>query len=460
IGGWLYYVQENMRKAYLPYFSKPESAEIRAEGDSRYIKEKSLTEVAFSVWNYNVNELTKVLFEKTYAGKTTETRKAWEDWYESYVTEHYVEVPEGMEQVKRVAEEIRSTKKSFFRVESGESVNLTRLNLAYLVADWMRENTSYNLELPELPAGSDPVEYFLGTCREGYCMHYASASVMILRELGVPARYVSGYVAGDFVQDELTGKYEVSVLDSNGHAWVEIYLEGFGWIPVEVTKGYSVVPESEMILHSAPEGTPTQKPSEEGTTVKPAVTPEPTATPDSEGSQSVPPPPDDTGVQNSDTEQKEDSGGTGKTGTDKAEKKRNLEANPVVLIFVFAGLSLLSCVIMPIFRAGRRMKQTADERRLRKGMKRRGNRQKIKFLNRRLYRKLRAKGKIRKRFVWDEEYEEVLRKQCKGLTENEKNRYMQLAKAAAFSLNEFTEEEVTFCRQIYRKVLYEKETYR
>ena len=461
IGGWLYYAQANMRKAYLPYFSKPESAEIRAEGDSRYIKEKNLTKVAFTVWNYDVNVLTKLLSENVYDGKNPEKRKDWEDWYESYVTEHYLDVPDGMEQVKRVADEIRISGKSFFRAEGMESVNLTRLNFAYLVADWMRENTAYSLELPELPAGSEPVEYFLGTSRKGYCMHYAGAAVMILRELGVPARYVSGYVSGGFAQDRLTGKYEAVVLDSNGHAWVEIYLEGMGWIPVEVTKGYSVPlsgetvfePESGTIMHS--ESIPMQKPVEEGDADKPTVTPEPTGTPSpvSEEGQSVTPVPDDTELRNSGTEQKEDSEGTGKVETDIEGKTRYFDVNPVVLIFAFAGLGIL--IILPFFSGYRKAKQAADERRLRKKMKRRGNRQKIKLLNRRLYRKLRAKGKIRKKFVWDEEYEEVLRKQCKELTEEEKNRYMQLAKEATFSYHDFTEEDVTFCRQVYRKVLYE-----
>ena len=60
-------------------------------------------------------------------------------------------------------------------------------------------------------------------------MHFASAAVLLLRQLGIPARYVSGFTA------ELSADETVNVPDSAAHAWVEIYLDGFGWYPVEVT---------------------------------------------------------------------------------------------------------------------------------------------------------------------------------------------------------------------------------
>ena len=78
------------------------------------------------------------------------------------------------------------------------------------------------------------------------------------------------------------------------------------------------------------------------------------------------------------------------------------------------------------------------------------------MLNQRLYRKLRGKGKIYKRFLRDEEYDEVLRKFSMVVSREERERYMHLVKAAAFSFNEFTDEEVEFCKQIYHRVLYER----
>ena len=81
---------------------------------------------------------------------------------------------------------------------------------------------------------------------------------------------------------------------------------------------------------------------------------------------------------------------------------------------------------------------------------------KISHLNQRLYRKLRKKGKIIRKNLRDEDYEEGLRKSSKAVSREERERFMYLVKAAAFSYNDFSEEEVAFCRQIYHKVLYEK----
>lgn len=79
------------------------------------------------------------------------------------------------------------------------------------------------------PVGTDPVLYFLTESRRGYCMHYASAAALMLRSLGIPARYVSGFTV------ESVSDREVTVPDRAAHAWVEVWAPGFGWYPVEVT---------------------------------------------------------------------------------------------------------------------------------------------------------------------------------------------------------------------------------
>ncbi|UQT49944.1 transglutaminase-like domain-containing protein [Flavonifractor plautii] len=71
--------------------------------------------------------------------------------------------------------------------------------------------------------------WFLTESHRGYCMHFASAAVLLLRSMGVPARYVSGFVA------DVPASGRVNVPDSAAHAWVEVYIDGYGWEPVEVT---------------------------------------------------------------------------------------------------------------------------------------------------------------------------------------------------------------------------------
>ena len=478
INGWMYYAKANRIKTYLPYFAEVAAEGVTVEGDSRYIKEKNITKVPFALWNYDVEELISVMFRGTETDKAWE-KEAWEHWYEDYVTRAYVTVPEGMTQVKAVAEEIRTSGRNFFVIEGKDSVNFERINKAYQVADWMRRNTTYSLDLPELPKGSDPVEFFLGTSRQGYCMHYAGASALILRELGVPARYVSGYVAGSFTYNVESRMYEAVVKDSAAHAWVEIYLEGVGWIPVEVTKGYSVMPSGTMTYVQSETGAYTVEKEnwpEVNThgggnfywhSSQPFITPAPTPTPDpsvtplgtqGEGASSV-----EGGSSVSQTggvEAPKPTGGVTPGAPEEEQKKDDekvdLSVNPAILLFVLPAVGLFLGVIVPLTDFFRKKTGEADERKFRKKTKHFGNRQKIKLLNQRLYRKLRGKGKFYQRFLRDEEYDEVLRKYSEVLSREERERYMHLVKAAAFSYNGFTDEEVAFCKQVYHRVLYER----
>lgn len=114
-----------------------------------------------------------------------------------------------------------------------------RVAAAKLVQQFLTSKAFKYSKNPPSTGGKDVVENFLSNSREGFCVHFASAGTMILRQMGVPCRYVSGYCAkGDsFKSGENDGDI-CEVKDSQSHAWVEIYLDDFGWIPVEMTPGY------------------------------------------------------------------------------------------------------------------------------------------------------------------------------------------------------------------------------
>lgn len=114
-----------------------------------------------------------------------------------------------------------------------------RIAAAQLVQQFLTSKAFKYSKNPPSTGGKDVVENFLSNSREGFCVHFASAGTMILRQMGVPCRYVSGYCAkGDsFKSGENDGDI-CEVKDSQSHAWVEIYLDDFGWIPVEMTPGY------------------------------------------------------------------------------------------------------------------------------------------------------------------------------------------------------------------------------
>ena len=105
-----------------------------------------------------------------------------------------------------------------------------------MILSVLESSTSYTLTPGSAPVNTDIVEYFLFDSREGYCVHYASAATLMYRLYGIPARYGAGYAVqpSDFVRQE-DGTWVAEVTDESAHAWTEIFLEDYGWTPVEVT---------------------------------------------------------------------------------------------------------------------------------------------------------------------------------------------------------------------------------
>ncbi len=104
---------------------------------------------------------------------------------------------------------------------------------------WLKENCTYTLT-PALSdaEGLDGVEKFLTVTHEGYCVQFASSLALMLREAGIPARYVEGYIASDFYRMSGSSVYSSYVLDKNAHAWVEVWFDGIGWMQYEATPEY------------------------------------------------------------------------------------------------------------------------------------------------------------------------------------------------------------------------------
>lgn len=100
------------------------------------------------------------------------------------------------------------------------------------VAKYIQGAAKYDLEYnKDLDSEADIVYAFLTKYKTGVCQHYASAATLLFRSLGIPARYTIGYVA-----DAEAGEW-VEVMTTNAHAWVEVYIDGVGWVYVEVTGG-------------------------------------------------------------------------------------------------------------------------------------------------------------------------------------------------------------------------------
>ncbi|MDX1521962.1 MAG: transglutaminaseTgpA domain-containing protein, partial [Anaerolineae bacterium] len=96
----------------------------------------------------------------------------------------------------------------------------------------------YNFFPPPHKPGAEVVDTFLFEDREGFCEQYVTSLVVMARSLGIPARLVTGYGAGDY--NPITNYYEVKF--SHAHSWAEVYFPGHGWVPFDPTPGWTPQP--------------------------------------------------------------------------------------------------------------------------------------------------------------------------------------------------------------------------
>ncbi|MBR1591882.1 MAG: hypothetical protein IJ666_02585 [Ruminococcus sp.] len=158
--------------------------------------------------------------------------------YNNFVYQNYLKVPENsnMSEVRNEYYDV---------IENAAYAQTAYEKLATLeqIRDKMVRNVEYSLDPGRTPKNRDFVNYFLLENKKGYCTHYATAGVMLARMAGIPARYASGYiiVGDDFgnANKNNDGSYTIELKDNRSHAWAEIYLDGYGWLPFEFTAGYS-----------------------------------------------------------------------------------------------------------------------------------------------------------------------------------------------------------------------------
>ncbi|MCR5662111.1 MAG: DUF3488 and transglutaminase-like domain-containing protein [bacterium] len=101
---------------------------------------------------------------------------------------------------------------------------------AEAIAEFLRKY-EYQLVPPEYPQDKDSADWFLFEAKRGNCQQFATALTVLCRAANVPARFVYGYVLGDY--NPLTGYYNVH--EYNAHAWTEIFMPELGWIDIDAT---------------------------------------------------------------------------------------------------------------------------------------------------------------------------------------------------------------------------------
>lgn len=177
-----------------------------------------------------------------------------EEVYNAFVRENEMDIPE---EYRDVIQEIGA---AVVGVPGKQS------DAVFRIRSYFAKNFTYSTDTPAPAAGKDPLLQFLTETRTGYCAHFASTAVLLLRQAGFPARYAEGYyVSPDLVATvEKETDVTLEVPDSASHAWVELYKDGVGWVPVEVTPGFFETKDS------SDSATTTPQPQ----TVQPEETPE------------------------------------------------------------------------------------------------------------------------------------------------------------------------------------------
>ncbi|HUF52934.1 MAG TPA: transglutaminase domain-containing protein [Dehalococcoidia bacterium] len=105
----------------------------------------------------------------------------------------------------------------------------TRYDRAAAVENFLRSSYQVDYKIDETPPGRDTVDYFLFDARRGYFNYHASAMVVMLRAVDVPARLAVGFAIQEEDIDPETGAYIVN--DDNSYAWTEVYFPTYGWVP-------------------------------------------------------------------------------------------------------------------------------------------------------------------------------------------------------------------------------------
>ncbi|MGA3293716.1 MAG: DUF3488 and transglutaminase-like domain-containing protein [Candidatus Acidiferrales bacterium] len=146
----------------------------------------------------------------------SELRKAPPD-FPDVIRETYLRLPPLDPRIPRLAEDVTAGSKN----EYDKAMNVER----YLITHY-----SYTLDLSG-PRPQDPVANFLFVRRSGHCEYFASAMTVMLRSVGIPARYVTGFLPGEY--NDIGGDYIIR--ESDAHSWVEVYFPSYGWITFDPT---------------------------------------------------------------------------------------------------------------------------------------------------------------------------------------------------------------------------------
>lgn len=217
---------------YLPYSADmPVQAGVAQNRDGGLVSTRLRGSRSYSCAEYGGNLPPELLtLEEWTAEPETEEQKAFlqeERVYAAFVRNHYLEVEDELEPLVRDL---------FFLAEEAMP-DRSVCAVTTVIRQKLESMVSYCDPVPDLPQDTDPVQWFLSDGRRGNAFLYASVAVQAFRVYGIPARYAEGYLFSQEQAQAADGK-PVELRADAVHAWAEVYMDGIGWVPIDVTPGY------------------------------------------------------------------------------------------------------------------------------------------------------------------------------------------------------------------------------
>lgn len=205
-----------------------------------YFAEERKAMGSFGTDNGTINER---YFNSYYPQDSISMTKKWEDlpYYKQYVNNYmniiqraYLSHP-GNDKLPRLT-----------KICDEADFNKNNINeITTFILYTLQNNARYSKTPGSVPFNAETVEYFLFDNHQGYCVHFATAAALMYRMFGIPARYVTGYTVSpadlkyidvnNRSEQKINFSYNATVSDKSAHAWVEIFLNDYGWVPIEVT---------------------------------------------------------------------------------------------------------------------------------------------------------------------------------------------------------------------------------
>ncbi len=151
--------------------------------------------------------------------------------YPEWISERYLQIPDSITpRTRQLAADITAGFE-------------TPYDKAEAITDYLRKNIQYTPILDEeIPEKQEIVDWFLFDTKKGFCNYYSSAEVILLRAVGIPARWAVGYAQGDRYLSENTATTgsqfpgsSFIVRQREAHSWPEVYFPGYGWVEFEPT---------------------------------------------------------------------------------------------------------------------------------------------------------------------------------------------------------------------------------